>query len=84
MKLDVLSEYKKKKKKTFAQIFILIFFIMHSCLCTHVLIFKHECAFCSKRLVCCPSKLGFISFPSCHSLVLWFMFRSVTRPHWVA
>lgn len=63
MKLDVLSEWEKKT------CFCTDFFLLRSCLCTHVFIFKHERAFRSKRPVCCPGELGFISPPSCHSLV---------------
>lgn len=79
MKVDVLSEFKKNitktKKQVFAKIFLTAFIFVYS-----VFILKHECTSCSKRLVSCTSKQGFI-FLSCLSLVLWFMFRSVTKPH---
>lgn len=87
MKVTVLSGLKKKKRlrenkrahicNNFSKdihVCLQHFFYLQAWLC---ILLQTAC------FIFCPDKLCFI-FSSCHSLVLWFMFRSVNGPHWVA
>lgn len=73
------NEKIKTRNRTFAQIF---FWCV--CVCAHVFIFKHECAFCSTKRSLLSQWARFHFSPVMSLISLCFMSRSVTSPHWVA